>query len=118
MLKFSPLCAALFLSVFSGSFTGLYAQTSTTGPVNVTVVDSTGATIPEASLELRNLETSDVRKGQTQSSGAYQFQALPFGTYRLIVSKPGFESSVFESVQVQTSCAVWMVISPTSSMLG
>lgn len=94
---------SVWLSAFLGLSALAPAQTNTTGSVNVTVVDSTGSTVPDAALELRNLETNDIRKGQTQNNGVYQFQALPFGTYRLTVNKPGFESSVFESVEVQTS---------------
>lgn len=103
MYTWSKFCIALCLSVFCGGVTGLYAQTSTAGSVNVTVVDTSGASIPDASLELQSVETNDVRHAQTQSNGIYQFQGLPFGRYRLVVSKPGFESSVFESVDVQTS---------------
>ncbi len=78
------------------------AQTSTTGTVNVTVVDASGAVVPDATLELQDRATNDLRKGVTQSKGTYEFQGLPFGTYRLTISKTGFESDSFETVQVQT----------------
>src|SRR5579875_375495 len=102
MLKLSNVVAALLCGLLAGGQL-LHAQTSTTGSVNVTVVDSSGAVVPDAVLELQNVDTNDVRRAQTQSNGVYQFQALPFGNYRLTVSKTGFENAVFESVQVQTS---------------
>lgn len=78
-------------------------QTTATGAVNVTVVDSSGATVPGAELQLKDLGTNDVRRATTQGNGVYSFPDLPFGYYELNVSKPGFESQVFQSVQVQTS---------------
>ncbi len=95
--------AAVFIGCCCTCANLALAQSSTAGSVNVTVVDASGATVPEATLELQAAETNDMRKGITQSSGQYQFQALPFGKYRLTVSKTGFESAVFESVEVQTS---------------
>src|SRR4051794_31701498 len=81
----------------------LFAQTSTTGVVNVTVVDASGAVVPDATLELQDTSTNDVRRAATQSGGAYSFQGLQFGSYRLNVSKPGFADAVIQNVQVQTS---------------
>ncbi len=92
------LLAAYFLAGAS-----LSAQTTTTGTVNVTVLDPGGAVVPDASLQLLNIETNDVRKGATQSNGAYEFQGLPFGRYRLEITKPGFETAVVASVEVQTA---------------
>src|SRR5436305_1780164 len=81
----------------------LFAQTSTTGVINVTVVDASGAMVPEATLELQDTSTNDVRRATTQAGGGYSFQGLQFGTYRLNVSKAGFADAVVENVQVQTS---------------
>ena len=79
-----------------------WAQTSNTGTVTVTVLDQAGATVPSADLQLKDLGTNDVRKAETQTNGAYSFPNLPFGLYELSVSKTGFQTQVFESVQVQT----------------
>jgi hypothetical protein len=90
------LCAGLILACW------IDAQTSTTGSVDVSVTDTSGAIVPGADLELRNLETNDSRKASTQANGVYQFHALPFGKYRLTTSKPGFDNAVFDPVEVQT----------------
>ena len=66
-------------------------------------VDQTGAIVPDATLELTNVETNDVRRAATESSGSYQFQNLCFGRYQLSISKAGFESLRFGAVEVQTA---------------
>src|SRR4051812_27279767 len=81
----------------------LFSQTSTTGIINVNVVDASGAVVPDATLELQDTSTNDIRRASTQAGGAYSFQGLQFGTYRLNVSKTGFAETVIENVQVQTS---------------
>jgi len=81
----------------------LFSQTSTTGIINVNVVDASGAVVPDATLELQDTSTNDIRRASTQAGGAYSFQGLQFGTYRLNVSKTGFAEAVIENVQVQTS---------------
>ena len=91
------------ISVIACTATFAPCQTSTTGAVSVTVLDPSGATIPDARLELVNVETNDLRTGATLPDGVYQFPALPFGTYRLTVSKPGFTSTQFDAVNVETS---------------
>ncbi len=78
-------------------------QTGTAGTVSVTVLDPSGAVVPNASLELKDLGTNDVRKALTQADGNYAFPNLPFGTYQLTVSAPGFRTQVFGSVLVQTA---------------
>jgi len=79
------------------------AQTSNVGSVSVAVLDPAGATVPGAQLQLRDTETNDVRKAETQANGTYSFPNLSFGIYQLTVTKPGFETEVFQSVQVQTA---------------
>jgi hypothetical protein len=78
------------------------AQTSNTGTVTVNVVDQAGAVVPGAALQLKELSTNTMRGGETQGGGTYLFPDLPFGAYELRVSKEGFETQVFQSVQVQT----------------
>jgi hypothetical protein len=92
----------LLIGIALGLGIGASGQTGTGGSVSVTVVDPTGATVQDASLEIRNSETNDTFKGATNVGGGFTFQNLQFGTYRLRVEKTGFASRVFENVQVQT----------------
>jgi hypothetical protein len=77
--------------------------TSTGGSLNVSVVDPSSAGVPNATLELRDLATNDIRHGATQTNGTYTFPNLPGGTYQLRVNAMGFAGQVFESVVVRIS---------------
>ena len=81
--------------------TAVFAQTTTKGSVNVTVVDPTGAAIPDASLELRSQETNEVTRAATGANGIHLFTDLPFGVYSLNVAKTGFASHNFTEIHVQ-----------------
>src|SRR5262249_49669856 len=59
--------------------------------------------VVDAKLELRDLATNTVRAAATQEVGNYRFVNLPLGTYSLSVSKPGFETQVFNNVTVQAA---------------
>src|ERR1035437_1951608 len=91
---FTATALALSLCVFTAS-----AQTGSTGSVNITVIDPTGASIPDAALELKDVSTNDVRKAVTQQNGTYTFPDLPFGNYQLTILAKVFQRQVFESVR-------------------
>ncbi|MBZ5620807.1 MAG: carboxypeptidase-like regulatory domain-containing protein [Acidobacteriia bacterium] len=57
-------------------------QTTTSGTVTVTVLDPTGASVPDAQLEIKDVSTNNVRRAITPASGTYTFPNLPFGIYR------------------------------------
>jgi hypothetical protein len=71
--------------------------------VSVIVLDPSGAVVPDAQLRLQDIATNDVRTAATSGSGTYTFVNLSIGTYKLTVSKSGFETQVFASVVVQTA---------------
>jgi hypothetical protein len=80
-----------------------FSQHGSEGTVAVTVLDPSGSVVPGAQVELRDIGTSVIRKGETSSSGTHTFVDLPLGTYRLAVSKQGFKSQVFDAVLVQAT---------------
>src|SRR5262249_43790339 len=92
---------AIFL-LLSTTFLG-WSQSGTTGTISVTVLDPTGASVPDAALELRDLGTNEVRHASTQATGVYTFPNLSFGNYQLTITAAGFQPQVFGSVQVQTA---------------
>jgi hypothetical protein len=69
------------------------------GPVNGlaqvsgTVTDQTGAVIPQAMVTLRNTRTHEQRHATSDGSGAFNFAALPSGSYAIQISARGFETS-------------------------
>jgi hypothetical protein len=67
------------------------AQTQiTTGVIQGTVEDEQGATVPGASVEVRNVGTNLTRTLTTDESGRFVFLQLPPGRYTLTASKQGF----------------------------
>ncbi|MGA9980245.1 MAG: carboxypeptidase-like regulatory domain-containing protein [Candidatus Sulfotelmatobacter sp.] len=71
--------------------------------MTVTVLDSSGSVVQGAQLELRDLATNQVQKGETQDKGMHTFVNLSLGKYKLTVSKAGFASQVFTDVVVQAA---------------
>jgi hypothetical protein len=69
-----------------------------TGQISGTVVDSSGAAVPGASVNLRNAGTQLVRDVTTDSSGAFVVTDLLAGTYDVTVSLSGFKTVVQRGV--------------------
>jgi len=78
--------------VILGMCLSLPAQETTAG-IQGTVKDSSGALVPNATLELTGSALIGTRKIQTDSGGNYRFAALPPGDYTLTVSATGFTTS-------------------------
>ena len=77
------------LFMFSAEVSWSQATQQFTG----TVVDSTGAVLPEAQVVVHNQATGVDNKTVTTSSGAYTVTYLIPGTYSITVSKEGFATS-------------------------
>src|SRR5688500_10402650 len=67
------------------------------------VTDSSGASVPDVSIQIRNLETGQESKAGTSSDGAFLASSLAPGLYKMVVSKTGFRTAVRESVLVSTA---------------
>jgi hypothetical protein len=95
-------CMVVCLALFSGlSVLPVYGQGGSRGTVSITVFDPSGSVVPGAALELVDLATNTVRTAKTAGAGTYSFVALPNGTYRLTVSKAGFDTQQNDAVTVQ-----------------
>src|SRR5580700_5073994 len=81
---------------------GLQAQPAT-GEILIQVKDPSGAVIDEASGTLRNLGTGAKLSFRTDAHGSFDFANLPYGRYKIEVSKSGFApQSVEIDVQIAT----------------
>jgi hypothetical protein len=67
-----------------------HAQPATHGSIIGTVTDASGAVIPGAKVTLARTGGGFTRTLTTSTSGAFHFQMIAFGSYRLTVRSKGF----------------------------
>jgi len=70
----------------------LPATLNSNSGIELTVVDSTGAVIPEAHILLK-FDEHIAAQGSTTLYGQYQFRGLTPGIYKVVVGHPGFRDS-------------------------
>ena len=99
-MKLATTIAVLLLLVFTAS-----AQTGTEGSILGTIVDSTGAAIPEAAVTVTNIETGIAYKTISDSGGYFQVLALPRGPYSVTVQKTGFATWQLQRVELTAQLA-------------
>jgi hypothetical protein len=70
----------------------LRAQSTTNGAISGTVTDSTGAILPNVTVNLKSVEKGFTNTTKTNSQGFYQFPLLEPGTYAVSISASGFKT--------------------------
>lgn len=78
--------------------TSLPILAQSTGTLQGTVTDNTGAVVPGAQVTATQVQTGTTRSVVSDSAGAYALPALQPGTYRLNVSAPGMQTSTLENI--------------------
>ncbi len=73
---------------------------ATTGVIEGTVFDASGAPVPGASVTIRNTATNFERVLQTDSGGGFRGLLLPLGPYRVTVAMPGFATLVRDGINL------------------
>ncbi len=91
-------CFFLLLTLFS---VAAGRAQSTFGNIVGTVTDSAGASIPAASVTLRNTGTGAQRVATTGENGEYSFNILDAGTYTVTVEQPGFARAEFTNLVLE-----------------
>ena len=66
-----------------------------------TVTDSTGGGVPNASVQATNTGTGVKTAAVTGDRGDYRFNNLPVGTYDIVVTATGFNTTSLKSVDVE-----------------
>jgi len=99
----------LFVVVLALALTG-FAQTQiTTGVIQGTVFDQSGAVLQGAGVEARNPDTNFSASQNTDASGRFIFLALQPGRYTLTISHTGFSTVVQENLSLTVGQAVNLV---------
>ncbi|HMD22410.1 MAG TPA: carboxypeptidase-like regulatory domain-containing protein, partial [Alloacidobacterium sp.] len=65
-----------------------------------TVRDASGASVPEAAITVRNLETGAVRKVASDAEGHYAAPSVPVGRYEVTAEKEGFSTATRSGVNL------------------
>ena len=79
---------ALLVTIFS---TAADAQLST-ATLSGTVIDTSGAAIPNATITLTQTATNFTRVSKSKGDGSYHEEFLPIGPYKISVTAPGFKT--------------------------
>lgn len=87
-----------------------------TGQISGTIADPSGATVPNAAIELRNAETGLVRQTTSNASGDFLVTELRPGTYDMKVTAAGFSS--FEQTGLVLTATERLVLRTISLRLG
>ncbi len=74
-----------------------------TGQLSGTVVDSSGASVPGASVSVRNVGTQVTREVVTDAEGAFVIAELLAGNYDVTVSLTGFKTHVQSNVALSAN---------------
>ena len=94
--------------------TGPLTSQINSGTINVTVVDSSGASVPKAIVRIANSATGIVRVGITNERGESLNPFVPIGTYAIAVESPGFKKSVIAetTIQVDQTAGIRFILQP------
>lgn len=96
--RFFLIALALFvLSASPGFSQVLY------GSLNGTINDATGAVVPNAKVEAVNIDTGVMRQATSDERGAFQFNDLQPGNYRVTISAPNFSTVKQDGVRIEAN---------------
>jgi len=84
-----------------------WSQSQNLSQIQGTVLDASGAPVPNAEVKATQTDTGVTRVVMTAADGTYVIPTLPIGPYRLEVSKSGF------ATYVQTGIVLQVATNPT-----
>src|SRR5690242_13249069 len=92
--------SAAVAAAFVLSVPAALGQTSA-GRITGTILDSSGAVVPNAKIVARNSETGVEYPSASNGEGAYMLYPLPPGVYQVTVDAPGFRTERIEGIAVE-----------------
>jgi hypothetical protein len=96
----------LSLAVLCLALTLVTLRAQSTGTIQGTVADQSGAAVPNASVVVHNEGTGEERPTVTDSSGLYQVPSLAVGRYRVTVKAPGMQQMIAGPLQLEVGRTV------------
>jgi hypothetical protein len=85
------------------------AGAQSAGSINGSVLDPTGAVVPNATVQIRDTVSGFQRSTTTDQGGNFTFTNVPFNGYHMTVSATGFASTA-QDVDVRSAIAVSAVV--------
>jgi Carboxypeptidase regulatory-like domain/TonB dependent receptor/TonB-dependent Receptor Plug Domain len=98
-LSFSLLCLMILPS-------SARAQTVAVSDVSGTVTDQSGAAVPNAKVQMIEVDKQQSHATITDAAGHYTLPSLPVGPYKLEVQAPGFSSYAQTGIELQVASNV------------
>ena len=96
--------------------TGISAQTSSTGTIEGTVTDSTGAVVPGVTVQISGANLIRSQSATTSDEGSYRVSNLPPGKYTIVIEAvKGFGKYETSNVEVNLSKSSSVDISLTAA---
>lgn len=93
------LIALTLLLVVLGSG-NLFAQATASATLQGTVLDKSGAVIPNAEVKVTSKDNGSVRTATSGAEGTYRFDLLSAGTYEVRITSKGFATAAYEGVEL------------------
>ncbi len=94
-----PLMLAVLLCLLLPHTAAAQSQI-TTGVIEGSATDATGAALPGVTVEARNLDTNFARTAVTAADGRFVFLQLPSGHYKVTFTLTGFATMVQENIEL------------------
>ena len=79
------------------------ANAQSTATLQGTVTDPSGGAVPNAKVVATNEGTGVQSNTTTDSAGAFLFSSLPIGLYKVEISAPGFQTTVFSGLKLDVA---------------
>lgn len=98
----------IFLLAFSVS---AFAQDSTSGSIQGTVLDPQGSVVPGAVVEAKNVGTNFTKTFTTDGDGRFTFLSMPPGRYVVTVTRNGFAKLIQENVELTVGKSIALSLS-------
>jgi len=92
-----------YLIVSLITFASVMARADVTGSISGVVHDRAQAVVAGANVTITNTQTNLSQRASSGTDGAYQFLALAAGTYKIMVSAPGFRPYSTTEITVQVN---------------
>ena len=89
------------------------AFAQTTGSIEGTVTDPSGAPVPNAAVKITQRQTGVATTSKTNATGYYLAENLDPGSYDITVNQPGFKSSLVQNVLLDIAKRVRQDVSLT-----